>query len=122
MPKMSEEAKKPTVEEFLRFVPIRRDYPWSVDDQGLVHVTVPKFQSSLGKALCRLVRKDNSFQADMDAIGSFVWQRCDGKTSVDEILKVLKETFPDEKNIDQRLFVFLEQMRQLDYLDFLQPP
>jgi len=113
-----QQPRKPTAEEFLQFIPKRKEYPWSVDDAGLVHITVPKFQSKLGKHLCRLVRKNNEFQADMDAIGSFIWQRCDGKLSVGDILKDLEKKFPDEKNIDQRLFVFLTQMRQLDYLTF----
>jgi len=54
----------------------------------------------------------------MDMLGSFIWQRCDGKRSVEEILNELKEGFPNEKNIDQRLFYFLVQMRQLEYLYF----
>jgi len=113
-----QQPRKPTAEEFLQFIPKRKEYPWMVDETGLVHITVPKFQSKLGISLCRLVRKKNEFQADMDAIGSFIWQRCDGKTSVQKILTALEKEFPDEKNIDQRLFVFLTQMKQLDYLMF----
>ena len=118
MPKTNKEIRKPTVEEFLRFIPKRHNYPWSSDEKGIVHITVPKFQSRLGTQFCRLIRKNNEFQADMDIIGSFVWQRCDGKTTTKKILKDLEKEFPNEKNIDQRLFVFLTQMRQLDYLSF----
>jgi len=118
LPKTSKQIRKPTVEEFLEFIPKWREFPWSADVDGLVHITVPKFQSKLGQHLCRLVRKKNEFQADMDRLGSFVWQRCDGKTSVKEILKALEKEFPDEKNLDHRLFAFLTQMGQLDYLSF----
>jgi hypothetical protein len=119
--KINKQARKPTAEEFLQFIPNRREFPWSVGEDGLVHIVVPKFQSRLGRKLCGLIRKKNEFCADMDRIGSFVWERCDGKTSVDNILKELEKDFPDEKNIDQRLFVFLTQMAQLDYLELVIP-
>ncbi|MFH1013371.1 MAG: PqqD family peptide modification chaperone, partial [Thermoplasmatota archaeon] len=72
----------------------------------------------LGKKFCKVLRRQDTFQADMDMLGSFIWQRCDGKRSVEEILNELKKGFPNEKNIDQRLFYFLIQMRQLEYLYF----
>jgi hypothetical protein len=34
------------------------------------------------------------------------------------ILENLKKEFPDEKNIDQRLYLFLQQMKNLNYIDF----
>lgn len=115
---MSEETKKPTLEEFLGLKPKRRDFLWSVDNQDVVHITVPKFQNSLGKKLCKILRRQDTFQADMDKIGSFVWKNCDGNTTVGVMLNALKEKFPDEQNIEQRFFHFLLQIRQLNYLDF----
>jgi hypothetical protein len=107
----------PTVDEFLRFVPKRLQTEWSINDEGLVELKVPKFNSSLGKSFCSLVRKDNSFAAKMDKIGSLVWQNCDGRNTVQDILKKLRKEFPKEENIDQRLFLFLQQMHGLHYLE-----
>ena len=101
----------------LRFRPKRLDFEWSTDEEGLVEIKVPKFNSNFGKSFCKVIKKDNTFNAKMDKIGSLVWQNCDGKKSVGDILKILKKEFPKEVNIDNRLFVFLQQMHSLNYLD-----
>ena len=110
--------KKPSVEEFLAFVPRRLDFQWNEDENGFVHIIVPKFESTLGKKFCSLLKKDQKLTADMDALGSEVWKHCDGKNTVADILKILEKTFPDEKNLDQRLFLFIQQMGQLHYLTY----
>ncbi|MFH1100501.1 MAG: PqqD family protein [Methanobacteriota archaeon] len=114
--KKSDTNRLPTVEEFLRFQPKRLDFPWETDEQGLVHITVPKFTSTVGKQFCQLVRKENVFTANLDKLGSLVWAQCDGDTTVQQILDRLKNEYPDQKNIDQRLFLFLYQMNKLRYL------
>ena len=111
-------ARRPTREEFLQFVPKRAEYPWETNDKGLVSITVPKFTSNFGKSFCTLVKKENTFSANLDPRGSLVWKQCDGKKSVKEILDLLIKEFPDEKEIDQRLFLFLQQMGALNYLSF----
>jgi hypothetical protein len=108
----------PTVEEFLCYVPIRRDYKWFVNDEGLVQIIIPKFTSSLGKSFCKLIKKDDTFTANMDKIGSIVWRNCDGKKTVKDILEIIQKKFPEEKDIDQRLFLFLQQMKALNYLTY----
>jgi hypothetical protein len=107
-----------TVGEVLSVKPRKAEYEWYADEAGLVHVKVPKFEGKVGNTFCRILRKDEVFTANMDELGSFVWKRCDGKTSVKEILEELQERFEGQENLDQRLFLFLRQMRQLRYLDF----
>jgi len=108
----------PTIDAFLQFKPKRLDYEWTINEEDLVSITIPKFKSNLGKSFCKLVRKDNTFTANLDKLGSLVWKNCDGKQTVKHILDTVKKAFPHEENIDQRLFVFLQQMKNLDYLDF----
>jgi len=110
--------RPPTVEEFLTYIPVRLDYQWSVDEEGLVQIKIPKFTSSLGKSFLKIIKKDNKFTANMDKIGSIVWKNSDGKKTVKEILEILKKEFPKEDEIDQRLFLFLQQMRVLNYLTY----
>ena len=106
----------PTEDEFLRYVPTRAEYEWSTNDEGLVEIKVPKFNSNFGKSFCKIIKKDNIFNARMDKIGSIVWKNCDGKNSVKDILEILKKKLPKEENIDQRLFLFLQQMHGLHYI------
>ena len=108
----------PTVEEMLQFRPKRADFEWSTNDDGLVEIKVPKFQSSFGKSFCNVIKKDNKFTANMDKIGSIVWKNSDGVTTVKEILEILRKEFPKEENMDQRLFLFLQQMGNLGYIAY----
>ncbi|VVB61980.1 Coenzyme PQQ synthesis protein D [uncultured archaeon] len=85
-------------------------------DDGLVVITVPKFTSNVGKSFCKVLKRDNTFQANLDKLGSSIWKQCEGTKSVKEILEVITKEFPDEKNIDQRLFLFLQQLRALCYI------
>jgi len=114
--KQKPRPRLPTVDEMLQFRPSRCDFEWSKTAEGLVEIKVPKFTSNFGKSFCKVIRKDNDFVAKMDKIGSIVWENCDGKKSVKDILKVLKKKYPKEENIDQRLFLFLQQMHGLHYI------
>lgn len=100
----------------LQFRPKRSDFEWSTNEEGLVEIKVPKFESNFGKSFCNMIRRGNTFCAKMDKIGSIVWKNCDGKKSVKDILAVLEKKFPKEKDIDQRLFLFLQQMNMLRYI------
>ena len=106
----------PTEEEFLQFKPKRGDFSWETLDSGLIVITVPKFKGKIGNSLCKLMRKDEMFAAELDKIGSCIWKNCDGEKTVEHILKSLKTEFPKEKNINQRLILFLQQMYNLGYV------
>ena len=119
MPKKNKKQKTrvPTVEEFLEFIPKKADLEWDIGSDGIVEIKVPKFKSKLGEAFCRFIRKDNIFTARMDKIGTVVWLNSDGEKTVKDILEILKEEFPKEENIDQRLFLFLQKMSSLGYME-----
>jgi Coenzyme PQQ synthesis protein D (PqqD) len=107
----------PTEKEFLKYTPRRVDLEWKVNSEGLVEIKIPKFKSNFGKSFCRIIKKDNYFIGNMDKLGSLIWQNCDGLNAVKNILEIVKKEFPDEKNIDQRLYLFIQQLHSLRYLD-----
>ena len=107
----------PTVEEILRWIPTRNPIlEWSTNTEDLVEIKVPKFKSNIGKSFCKLLKKEETFIAKMDKIGSLVWRHSDGVNTVKDILEILKKEYPLEKDIDQRLFLFIQQMHILDYI------
>ena len=114
--KNKQKHRPPTVEEILQYRPMRVDYEWSTNAEGLVEIKVPKFHSNFGKSFCKVIRKEDTFTANMDKIGSIIWKNCDGRSTVKDILEILKKEFPKEENIDQRLFLFLQQMQSLHYI------
>jgi len=116
--KNKEKYVPPTVEEFLQYVPRRLDFQWSEDEDGLVSLKVPKFDSNFGKSFLKIIKKDEKFLASFDKIGSFVWKNSDGKKTVKQIFDLLTKEFPDEENIEQRLILFIQQMGNLNYIDY----
>ncbi len=108
----------PTVDEFLQFKPNRSDFEWHKSEEGLVRIKVPKFKSNFGKSFCKVIKKENMFTANLDKLGSLVWENCDGRNTVKDILKILQKEFSKEENIDQRLFLFISQMKNLNYIDY----
>ena len=106
----------PTVDEFLQLVPIREDFEWYTNEEKLVRIKVPKFNSNFGASFCKLVKKENTFTANLDKIGTVIWLNCDGSKNVKDILEIVKKKYPKEENIDQRLFLFLQQMQGLHYI------
>jgi hypothetical protein len=111
-----EKPRPPTVEEFIKLKPKRAELEWNENSEGLVEIKMPKFSSNFGKSFCKTLKKDQHFTANMDKIGSALWKECDGVKTVEDILKIIKKKFPKEKNIDQRLFLFLQQMNSLSYI------
>ena len=81
-------------------------------------ISVPKFTSKTGVRFVKLLHKENTIEANLDALGSFVWVTINGELTVKDVLDRVKEKFPAEENIDQRLFLFLQQMRALHYLTY----
>jgi hypothetical protein len=63
-----------------------------------------------------VLKRDNTFKANLDKLGSTIWKQCEGTKTVKEILDVVTKEFPDEKNIDQRFFLFLQQLKALSYI------
>ena len=102
----------------LQFKPIHLDFKWETTSDGYIDIEVPKFKSNFGKSFCKIIKKENIFIAHLDAIGSLVWKHSTGEYSVQYILDMLLKEFPKEEDLDQRLFLFLTQMKSLNYLDY----
>ena len=116
--KKNKKPSLPTVEEFLQYFPRRLDFEWYTGEDNLVKIKVPKFKSNFGKSFCKIIKKDENFEANLDKMGSLVWKNCDGNKTVQQILEILKKEYSNEKDIDQRLFLFLQQMGVLGYLTY----
>jgi len=84
------------------------------EEEGLVKIKTVKFEGKLGKWFCDVLKKPNYIIVNLDEMGSFIWKRCDGKTTVEEILEELKENMGEkfEKDgIGPRSFYFIRMLR-----------
>jgi hypothetical protein len=75
----------------LELKPIR-NVSWDGDAGGRVHLLAPRFGTSLLSWLGVLLRRP-TFRVRLDDFGSFVWLRCDGATTVQQIAEALQRQY-----------------------------
>jgi hypothetical protein len=63
----------------------RRNLQWEMRENNLVTLIIPKFKSEfLKKWFVPMLAKPN-IKLKLDKYGSFVWNHCDGNTSIEKI-------------------------------------
>lgn len=73
----------------------------TVHDDGLVHITRPKWGPT-GTRVLRLFRISPDLTLHLDEMGSFAWRLVDGR-NVAAILDALQERYPEEQGMGLRL-------------------
>jgi hypothetical protein len=89
------------------------------EEGGLARLKVIKFEGRVGKWLCNALSKPNYIIVNLDEMGSFIWKRCDGKTTVGEILDELKESMGErfeKEGMEPRSFYFMRMLRNRGFL------
>ncbi len=89
----------------------QRNLRWETGENGRVTLIVPKFKNKyLVRWFVPLLAKPN-IKVKLDALGSFVWSRCDGRTSVEQIGHEMAETFGEPlEELYERIGQFLAKL------------
>ncbi len=89
-------------------IPVAEAY----EEEGLVVIRAPRFQSRLGKGLVNVLKRDPEFNLHLDEFGSQAWRLFDGRRSVGEITDILAARAGDEPKIAMvRLIMFLRSLK-----------
>lgn len=113
-------AAKPPIE----FLQSRPERAVDAEQEGeLVVLLRPRFQRGpLRRWLQPLLRRPH-LRVHLNEVGSFVWGRCDGGTTVAEIAEALAARFGDRVNPAlERLTIFVSQMQSGGLIRLLPPP
>ena len=97
----------------------KRNIEWEPREDNLVVLLVPKFRSRfLAKWFVPMLAKPN-IRVKLDERGSFVWQRCDGDTTVEIIGEQMARAFnePVESSY-HRIGKFIQQLSRSKFLCF----
>lgn len=89
----------------------RRNLSWQINDEDRIVLLVPKFRGKLARkwVVPRLPKPD--IRVTLDAFGSYVWQRCDGETTVEEIGRRMAEHFNEPlEPLYDRIGIFLRRL------------
>ena len=104
-------VEKPEI-NLLDLAPVK-NIRWEKTEEELVVLLKPKFQHPfLRKHLLPRLKRPY-FKVKLDAVGSFVWEQCDGKRTVQEIAQNLKERFGEEvEPLYDRIALFLQNLEK----------
>lgn len=101
----------------LELMPIQR-VPWEQAENGMVVVLVPKFRNALVVRWIVPHLRYPNVRVKLDAMGSFVWKFCDGKTTVASIADRMTAEFGDSATAaHDRIRTFLLTLEKSDLVN-----
>ena len=81
---------------YLDFIPVRSEkHKWKADSSGNVTIYV-EHNGIFDKVAQKLFRRPKTTQVHLEETGSFVWMLIDGKSSIYELGKPVKEHFGEK--------------------------
>jgi hypothetical protein len=95
----------------------KRNLQWEVDENGLTVLIVPRFTNPLAVkwVVPRLSKPD--FRLKLDALGTFVWDRCDGMTPVSTIAENMRREFGETAEpVYERVVAFVSRLQRERFL------
>jgi hypothetical protein len=91
-------------------------------DGELVVLLRPRFmRGPLARWLQPRLRKPH-FRVHLDALGSFVWNHCDGETSVAEIAEAMSRELSIQDQVVQRVVFFVRELERGRMIRVLERP
>jgi hypothetical protein len=103
------------ISEWLELFPIR-EYDYEMDENDLAIVEVPHPENWFTRKFLPKP-KAPAQRIHLDKVGTFVWKRCDGNYTVQDICAELSNEFGDEMDpVDERTVMFLQQMYKQEFI------
>lgn len=110
-------------EEFLRLKPIKNPYlKWNKSETGEVVITLELKKTKRTKILSKLFPTPKEKKISLDKMGTFVWERLDGKHTVEKIAKELQDEYKMmRQEAEISLTTFLQQLSKRRFIGVLIP-
>lgn len=104
-------------QNFYDMVP-KRKFEHKLNSNGKVEIIIPRFDDNfIGRLISKQSSKEN-IKAELDEIGTIVWLAIDGKNTVFDISKKLKEKIDDQKQVEERTVEYLKHLYDSSFVDF----
>ncbi len=104
------------MEEYMNLVPVRNEKVELRKIDGKYYLLIP-----MDSKLDFLARKLHGEyrRIELDEVGAYIWELCDGRRNVSEIGRALKARFGDEvEPLYERLIVFLLELGKRYLIEF----
>jgi hypothetical protein len=114
--------KQPKIgrEAMFKSKPVRNNQvEWEKNDKGEIHVTLTRGDSWKVRTLSKIFWIPQQKTLVLDEIGAQVWDMCDGRTTVEAIIKRLSKTHQlNVKEAEISLLAYLKKLGQKGLLGF----
>ena len=109
--------------QVMKSFPVRNQLiTWEIDDKGEASLVVPQKDKLWVRLASRLFMLPNKRVIVLDSIGTYVWQMCDGKHTISQIIKRVQKHYQlTRKEAETSLFTFMQQLGKRNYIGFAIP-
>ena len=109
--------------DILQSLPLRNQLiEWEVDDNGEVSLVIPQKETVWLRLVAKLFMLPPKRVVVLDDVGAFVWQLCDGQSSIGHIVKQLCGKYRmTRKEAETSLFTFMRQLGKRGMVGFAVP-
>lgn len=108
---LSKQPASPPIsrQDALRVFPVHNpQLEWELDEEGMVTATLVRRQDLKGRLLSAFLMVPESRQMKLDAVGTFVWNLCDGEHTVNDIVEAMCDQYKlSRREIEVSLTEFL---------------
>lgn len=117
--------KRPDVDrtQVMKSFPVRNQLiAWEIDDKGEASLVVPQKDKLWIRLASKLFMLPNKRVIVLDSIGTSVWQMCDGKHTISQIIKTVQNQYQlTRKEAETSLFTFMQQLGKRNFVGFAIP-
>ncbi len=117
--------KRPDVDrgKVLKAFPLRHQLiTWELDDKGEASLVIPQKDKFWVRFTSKIFMLPNKRVVVLDSIGAYVWQMCDGKHTISQIIKALQKKHQlTRKEAETSLFTFVQQLGKRNFIQFAIP-
>lgn len=117
--------KRPDVDrtQVMKSFPVRNQLiTWEIDDKGEASLVVPQKDKLWVRLTSKLFMLPNKRVIVLDSIGTYVWQMCDGKHTISQIIKSVQNQYQlTRKEAETSLFTFMQQLGKRNFIGFAIP-
>ena len=105
-------------ENYLEKVPVRGNFEWTTDDDGIVTLQIEN-KGIFNRIAQKLFKKPRISYVHLDKMGSFIWPIIDGEKSILDIAETVDSKFgEDAKPLYERLAKFFQILSSYGFVTF----
>ncbi len=94
---------------------------YALNDAGEAILSVPRRKDRFGKIMGVLVRAPEVRTVQLDEVGTFVWQLCDGTRTVEAIVKRTSEEYKmSRREVEISVTTYLQMLTERRFVGFVQ--